>query len=89
MRLTSEQLKSLEPYEKHFKTAIVSRYAKYPGATGIKLIHEVYSSIEKTAPALNTSCSICIFRLLVDMGTIYFADKEEAEQQQKPKRKKK
>ena len=88
MKLTSEQLKSLEPYEQHFKTAIVSRYAKYPGAVGIKLIHEIYSSIEKTAPALNTSCSICIFRLLVDMGTIYFADKEE-EAQQKPKRKKK
>ena len=89
MKLTTEQLKALEPYEKHFTTAIRSKYAMYPGATGITKIHEIYSSVVANAPRLNTSCSTCIFRLLVDCGTIYFNDKAEQMAAEKPKRTKK
>lgn len=88
MILTAEQIKALEPYEQHFKTAIKSRYARYPGSQGVHLIHQIYTSATKRAMRLNTSCSTCIFRLLVDCGTLYFKDKEELEKSQevKPKR---
>lgn len=88
MIFNEQQIKALEPYESYFTTAIRSRYARYPGQTGVKTIHEVYSSVVNNAPRLNASCSSCIFRLLVDCGTIYFKDKKELEQKSevKPKR---
>lgn len=91
MIFTQEQIKALEPFEQHFTTAIRSRYARYPGTAGVKTIQEIYSSVVKTAPAINLSCSSCIFRLLVDCGSMYFKDKEEMEKAttEKPKRKKK
>lgn len=87
--MTKEQLKTLEPYEQHFTTAIRSRYARYPGSHALQEIHQVYSEVSKNSLPLNTSCSSCVFRLLVDCGTIYFKDKQELEQIQeevKPKR---
>ena len=91
MILNAEQLKTLEPYEKYFTTAIQSKYARYPGEHAVRLIHSIYTSATKQSIRLNTSCSSCIFRLLVECGTIYFKDKEELEKSQevKPKRTKK
>lgn len=88
MRLTENQIKALEPYEQHFTTAIRSKYARYPGVNGVRIIHGIYATAVKTAPALHASCSSCIFRLLTDVGTLYFKDKEELEKSQevKPKR---
>lgn len=89
MRLTQEQIKELEPFEHHFTTAIRSRYARYPGQMALQKIHAIYSSVVPTAPKLNTSCSQCVFRLILDTATIYFADKEEMEKQvvEEPKKK--
>lgn len=89
MILTAEQINELSQYESHFRTAIESRYAKYPGANGVKTIHSIYSQVAKNVPPLNTSCSSCIFRLLTEVGAIYFKDKEEMQKTEKPKRKKK
>ena len=89
MTFTTEQLKALEPYEQHFTTAIRSKYARYPGVNGVRIIHGIYATAVKTAPALHASCSSCIFRLLTDVGTLYFKDKEEMALAAKPKRKKK
>lgn len=88
MNFTKEQLKTLEQYEQHFTTAIRSRYARYPGQHAMQTIHEIYSSVVgNAAPRLNTSCSSCVFRLLVECGTMYFNDKAEAEQKTKRKKK--
>jgi hypothetical protein len=89
MILTAEQIKELSQYESHFKTAIESRYAKYPGANGVKVIHSIYKQVAKNVPPLNASCSSCIFRLLTEVGAIYFKDKEEMQKAEKPKRKRK
>ena len=88
MVLTKEQIELLSPYEQHFTTAIRSRYARYPGQTGVHLIHKIYTEATGISIHLNPSCSSCVFRLLVDCGTIYFKDKEELEklEQTKPKR---
>lgn len=88
--MTAEQVKALEPYEGFFNTAIRSRYARYPGEVGIKKIYQIYSEVTKTNHRLNAGCSNCIFRLLVDCGTIYFQSKAalEAEKPKTRKRKK-
>lgn len=88
MIFTEQQFKTLEPFEQHFNTAIKSKYARYPGASAIHTIHQIYSEATNTRIQLNASCSSCIFRLLVDCGTLYFKDKQELEQIQevKPKR---
>lgn len=88
MVFTKEQMELLSPYEQHFTTAIRSKYARYPGVNGVRIIHGIYATAVKTAPALHASCSSCIFRLLTDVGTLYFKDKEELEKSQevKPKR---
>lgn len=83
MTFTENQIKALKEYEKHFETAIRSRYARYPGANGVKIIHSIFSEATKSNAKLNPSCSSCIFRLLVDCGTIYFKDKQEMEQMKK------
>ena len=87
MVLTKEQIEMLSPYEQHFTTAIRSKYARYPGVNGIRIIHGIYATAVKTAPALHASCSSCIFRLLTDVGTLYFKDKEELEKSQEVKSK--
>ena len=46
MTFTAEQLKALEPYEKHFTTAIRSKYARYPGVNGVKIIHDISKIVE-------------------------------------------
>lgn len=88
MKLTKEQLKILEQYEQHFTTAIRSRYARYPGAAAIHTIHKIYCEATGVKIPLHASCSTCVFRLLVDCGSLYFKDKEELEKSQevKPKR---
>lgn len=88
MTFTTEQIKALEPYEKHFMTAIRSRYARYPGVNGVRIIHGIYAAAVKGVRSVNTSCSSCIFRLLTDVGTLYFKDKEEIEKQNEVKPKK-
>lgn len=74
--MTAEQVKALEPFENFFLTAMRSGYARYPGEVGIKTIHKVYCEVSKTNPRLNTGCSSCIFRLLVDCGKLYFEAKQ-------------
>ena len=86
--MTAEQVKVLEPYESFFNTAIRSRYARYPGEIAIKKIHQIYSEVTKTNHRLNAGCSNCIFRLLVDCGTLYFKAKEELEKTKKKRKKK-
>ena len=86
--MTNEQFKALEPYEEYFRTAITASYARYPGLIGVQTIHGVYCDITGTRTQLNKSCSSCIFRLLVDCGTLYYEEKKKREEV-KPKRKRK
>ena len=87
MVFTNEQMKTLSAYEQYFTTAIRSRYARYPGAPALVTIHKIYTEATGRPTRLNASCSSCIFRLLVDCGTLYFKDKEELEKSQEVKSK--
>lgn len=88
MVFNKEQIEVLSQYEQHFTTAIRSRYSRYPGQTGVHTIHRIFTEATGKSMPLNTSCSSCVFRLLVDCGTLYFKDKEELERlaNEKPKK---
>ena len=79
MRLTDEQFQTLSKYEEQFRTAVRSRWARFPGTFAMHEIHNIKTQITGHASRLNTSCSTCVLRLLTEMGNIYFADKAERE----------
>lgn len=77
MKLSKEQFTSLAPYEPYFHTAVHSDWARHPGLHALQTIHGVYRTLCHNARPLNAGCQHCILTLLKDVGTIYFADKEE------------
>lgn len=79
MRLTDEQFQTLSKYEEQFRTAVKSRWARFPGTSAMHVIHNIKTQVTGHASRLNTSCSSCVLRLLTEMGNIYFADKAERE----------
>lgn len=80
MRLTDEQFQTLSQYETQLRTAVRSRWARFPGASAMVKIHKVHNEVFKRKTVLNSSCSSCVLRLLTEIGTVYFADKAEREQ---------
>lgn len=81
MRLTDEQFKVLSQYEPQFRTAVKSRWARFPGTAAIRQIHNIKTEVTGIRSSLNTSCSTCVLRLLTDMGNIYFDEKARREEQ--------
>lgn len=81
MRLTDEQFQILSRYELQFRTAVKSRWARFPGTAAMHQIHHIQTQVTGRKTALNTACSSCVLRLLTEMGNIYFADKAEREEQ--------
>lgn len=79
MKLTEEEYQSLSGYEQHFRTAVRSKWSRYPGSSALHLMHRIYCRITGSNQRLNASCSSCILRLLTDLGNIYFKEKEERE----------
>ena len=80
MKLTDEQFQTLSQYETQLRTAVRSRWARFPGTSAMHVIHNIKTQVTGHASRLNTSCSTCVLRLLTEMGNIYFADKAEREQ---------
>ena len=83
MRLTDEQFQTLSKYESQFRTAVKSRWARFPGTAALHQIHKIQREVTGRATSLNTSCSTCVLRLLTEMGNIYFAEKAERDSQRK------
>lgn len=81
MRLTDEQFQTLSQYETQLRTAVRSRWARFPGTSAMVKIHKIHNEVFKRKTVLNSSCSSCVLRLLTEMGNIYFADKAERDQQ--------
>ena len=79
MRLTDDQFVALSKYETQMRTAVKSRWARFPGTAALVEIHRIQEEVYGRKTALNTSCSSCVLRLLTEVGHIYFADKEERE----------
>lgn len=80
MKLTDNQYETLSAYETQLRTAVRSRWARFPGTSAMVKIHKIHNEVFKRKTVLNSSCSSCVLRLLTEVGTVYFADKAEREQ---------
>ena len=80
MKLTDNQYETLSAYETQLRTAVRSRWARFPGTSAMVKIHKIHNEVFKKKTVLNSSCSSCVLRLLTEVGTVYFADKAEREQ---------
>lgn len=72
MRLTKEQMKALEPYEKHMRTAVRASWASNPGMQGIETLRRVWEDVTGARRNMSVSCGVCILNLLKDVGRLYF-----------------
>ena len=79
MTFSEEQLKTLSPWEEHFRTAVNAQWARNPGSRGLKVIWETYTQATGDTRRFNDNCSDCILHLLQDCGKVYFNDKDELE----------
>lgn len=77
MKLTEEEYRALEPYERNMRTALCSGYASNPGRRALEMMQEIYNRAANVKLRINTGCSQCILRLLKDCANIWFSDKEE------------
>lgn len=77
MTFTTEQMKTLAPYEEHFRTAIRAKWARNPGRSALKVIWDTYTAATGDRRRFNDSCSTCILSLLHDCGELYYKDVEE------------
>ena len=74
-QLTSEQLAALEQYERYFHQAVDARYCSYPGLAAIDHMLRVWNDLTGQSRKVSGGCPDCIFHLVSDLGTVYFAQK--------------
>lgn len=78
-QLTQEQLSALEKYERFFDQAIGARYCSYPGQGGVDEMLSIWNELTGEGRHIRGGCSTCIFHLVMDLGTIYYAQKKAVE----------
>lgn len=74
-QLTSEQLAALAQYERYFHQAVDARYCSYPGLAAIDHMLRVWNDLTGQSRKVSGGCPDCIFHLVSDLGTVYFAQK--------------
>ena len=86
--LTIEQIKVLSKYEKHLETAVRAGYARMTNPNDLRIIADIYIAATGSRERFTFSCATCNFRLLQDVGKIYFASKEAMEKKKVTKKRK-
>lgn len=79
MKFTDEEFAFLSQHEERFHTAVHGDWARNPGSVILRQIHQLWNKKTCSNETLRESCAHCILRLLKEVGTAYFADKEERE----------
>ena len=77
-KLTAAQVHLLEPLERNFKQATEAAWCSYPGQAAIANMLQVWTDLTGQAYPYKPGCPNCLVNLVRDMGTIYFAQKDEA-----------
>ena len=80
-QLNKEQLAVLEKYERFFNQAVGARYCSYPGQAGVTEMLSIWNEVTKENRTIRQGCSTCIFHLVVDLGTLYLAQKAEMQKE--------
>lgn len=86
MHFTDEQYKQLEPLEKYFQTAVYSGYKSGTFLNTNKMVNDIYNAATGKNIPRNLNCSVCVFNLFKECGTLYFEDKNNREKKNKKKK---
>ena len=70
--MTQEDIKYLEAYEQHFKTAINSNYTRNVVSSALDRMLEIYQKETGTSYRLCKSCTSSILNFLKQIGKLYF-----------------
>ena len=81
--LNLAQLNRLKPYVEYFRIAIRSGYCSYPGPKAVNTMRDIWVELTGNTYPMNPSCSTCIFNLIRDMGTMYFAKRPKEREEKK------
>lgn len=84
-QLNKEQFHTLEKYERFFNQAVGARYCSYPGVAGVSEMLGIWNEVTGEGRKIRQGCSTCIFHLVVDLGTLYLAQKAEEEKEKAKK----
>ena len=79
LKFTDDEFKYLQDWEYRFFQAVKADYVSVPHPQAIREIHRIWCKISGRAETLRESCYHCVFRLMKDMGKVYFDDKAERE----------
>lgn len=74
-QLSGEQLAALAKYDRYFHQAVEARYCSYPGAAAIDEMLRIWNALTGQSRRVCRSCPDNMFRLVADLGTVYFAQK--------------
>ena len=83
-KLTAAQVHLLEPLERNFRQATEASWCSYPGQAAIANMLQVWTDLTGQAYAYKPGCPNCLVNLVRDLGTIYFAQKDEALAAERP-----
>lgn len=78
MKLTRDDIKVLSQWESAFNKIVTTHALRVcPSRADLQTIHAIWARVAKDNSRFNDSCSNCIYRLLHDIGVLYFKEKEE------------
>ncbi len=80
-QMNKEQFHTLEKYERFFSQAVGARYCSYPGQAGVAEMLGIWNEVTGEGRKIRQGCSTCIFHLVVDLGTLYLAQKAEMQKE--------
>ena len=75
-KIIKENIKILEQFEDRFQTAVRSQYARAITSNEYKTLKDILVRLGGTV-SNNSNCSKCQYNLLLELGKLYFAYKDE------------
>lgn len=78
--MTKEDIKYLEAYEQHFKTAINSNYTRNVVSSALDRMLEIYQKETGTPYRLCKSCTSSVLSFLKQIGKLYFKAVQEGKE---------
>ena len=75
--LNEEEMTFLATIEPKLKTAVEARWISHLPQSAIDRMLEIWEALSGTKRAFRMGCGTCILNLAVDLGTLYFAKKED------------
>lgn len=85
MKLTQKQMAYLSKFESNMQTAVRSNWTSPLSASDLQGVADIFNEVTGQNRRANANCASCILELLTDVGRIYFAQKEAAQADNKPK----